>query len=209
MHIMFVCTGNICRSPMGELLTRRYLERTTVQVSSAGTQGLESHAIDPSSKYLMNAVGIDTTSFRSRRLTRQMAESADLILCFEKRQRADIVTLAPNANRYTFLLTDFANMCEYCAKDNLVKGTTIQDRLRSVISASTLIRPMLPVSQNIADPHRQSFDKFQLAAEQTNAALRTIFASMRKHYVDEQALQVDQNLQFPDFIDVLQGAPDE
>ena len=40
MHIMFVCTGNICRSPMGELLLTRYLSGTTVQVSSAGTHGL-------------------------------------------------------------------------------------------------------------------------------------------------------------------------
>lgn len=184
MHIMFVCTGNICRSPIGELLTSHYLERTSMQVSSAGTHGLDSHPIDPSSEYLMNAVGIDTSDFRSRRLTRQMAESADLILCFEKQQRADIVTLAPNANRYTFLITDFANMCEYCAKNNLVEGMTIQERLQSVIRASTLIRPMLPTAQNIADPHRQSFDKFRLAAEQTNAALRTIFTSMRKHYAD-------------------------
>ena len=47
MHIMFVCTGNICRSPMGELLLTRYLSGTTVQVSSAGTHGLPMHQIDP------------------------------------------------------------------------------------------------------------------------------------------------------------------
>ena len=34
MHIMFVCTGNICRSPMGELLLTKYLNGTTVRVSS-------------------------------------------------------------------------------------------------------------------------------------------------------------------------------
>ena len=47
MHIMFVCTGNICRSPMGELLMTHYLNGTTVQVSSAGTRGLPMHPIDP------------------------------------------------------------------------------------------------------------------------------------------------------------------
>ena len=45
MHIMFVCTGNICRSPMGELLMTHYLNGTTVQVSSAGTRGLPMHPI--------------------------------------------------------------------------------------------------------------------------------------------------------------------
>lgn len=182
MHIMFVCTGNICRSPMGELLTARYLTGTSVKVSSAGTRGLPSHRIDPSSARLMNAVGIDPTGFRSRRLTRAMAESADLILCFEKDQRKDIVTLAPLAVRYTFLLNDFANMCEYCARNGLVKGLTIQERLSSVIEMSTIIRPMMPLPDDIEDPHGKEFEKFHIAADQTNKAIRKMLTSMRKHY---------------------------
>ena len=125
MRIMFVCTGNICRSPMGELLMSHYLTGTTVQVSSAGTRGLPMHPIDPSSGRLMDSVGIESSGFHSRRLTRQMADDADLILCFEKQQRKDIVTLAPAAVRYTFLLNDFANMCDYCAQHSMVTGTTI------------------------------------------------------------------------------------
>ena len=103
MHIMFVCTGNICRSPMGELLMSRYLANTTVQVTSAGTRGLPMHQIDPSSARLMDSVGIDSSGFRSRRLTREMAESADLILCFEAAQRKEIVTIAPMAVRSSFI----------------------------------------------------------------------------------------------------------
>ncbi len=61
-----------------------YLNGTTVQVSSAGTRGLPMHPIDPSSGRLMQSVGIESSGFRSRRLTRQMADEADLILCFEK-----------------------------------------------------------------------------------------------------------------------------
>ncbi len=142
MHIMFVCTGNICRSPMGELLMSRYLANTTVQVTSAGTRGLPMHQIDPSSARLMDSVGIDSSGFRSRRLTREMAESADLILCFEAAQRKEIVTIAPMAVRYTFMLDDFANMCRYSAEHGLVKGLTIQERLQSVIDSSSCIRPI-------------------------------------------------------------------
>lgn len=182
MHIMFVCTGNICRSPMGELLLTRYLAGTTVQVSSAGTRGLPMHHIDPSSGRLMDSVGIESSGFRSRRLTRRMAESADLILCFEKEQRKDIVTLAPTAIRYTFLLNEFANMCEYCAQNGLVHGLTIQERLQSVIESSQIIRPIIPEPTNIEDPHGKEFAKFRVAADQTNAAIRKILTSMRKHY---------------------------
>lgn len=182
MHIMFVCTGNICRSPMGELLLTRYLEGTTVRVSSAGTRGLPMHQIDPSSARLLSSVGIDSSGFRSRRLTREMAESADLILCFEAAQRKEIVTLAPAAVRYTFLLNDFANMCQYSAQHGLVKGLTIQERLQSVIDASSYIRPMIAPPEDIADPHGREFAKFRQAANETNHALRVILTSMRKHY---------------------------
>lgn len=181
MHIMFVCTGNICRSPMGELLMTHYLNGTTVQVSSAGTRGLPMHPIDPSSGRLMQSVGIESSGFRSRRLTRQMADEADLILCFEKQQRKEIVTLAPAAVRYTFLLDDFANMCDYCARNNMIAGLTIQERLQSVIKNSSMIRPMIPQPKDIADPHGREFGMFCVAAEQTNGAIRKILKSMRKH----------------------------
>lgn len=187
MHIMFVCTGNICRSPIGELLLTKYLTGTTVRVSSAGTRGLPMHQIDPSSARLMDSVGIESSGFRSRRLTRQMADDADLILCFEKSQRKDIVALAPAAVRYTFLLSDFANMCEYCARNGMIKGLTIQERLQSVIRSSSMIRPMLPAPHDIDDPHGRTFDKFRTAANQTNGAIRTMLKSMRKHYAVEPA----------------------
>lgn len=202
MHIMFVCTGNICRSPMGELLMSRYLANTTVQVTSAGTRGLPMHQIDPSSARLMDSVGIDSSGFRSRRLTREMAESADLILCFEAAQRKEIVTIAPMAVRYTFMLDDFANMCRYSAEHGLVKGLTIQERLQSVIDSSSFIRPLIAAPKDIADPHGREFAKFRQVAEETNRALRTILTSMRKHYRVEPA-PVRPQIARPDFDSII------
>ena len=175
MHIMFVCTGNICRSPMGELLMSRYLANTTVQVTSAGTRGLPMH---------------------------EMAESADLILCFEAAQRKEIVTVAPMAVRYTFMLDDFANMCRYGAEHGLVKGLTIQERLQSVIDSSSFIRPLIAAPKDIADPHGREFAKFRQAAEETNRALRTILSSMRKHYRVDPA-PVHPQIARPDFNSII------
>lgn len=182
MRILVVCTGNVCRSPIGELLLTRYLEGTSIEVSSAGTRGLPSHRIDPSSARLLDAAGIDSDEFRSRRLTRPIAMSADLILCFEKRHRRDIVSLAPTAVRHTFLLGEFAQMCEYCARRRMVSGLTIQERLMSVVRRSAMIRPMLGESPDIVDPIGKDFEVFRQAAEETNTAIRRILTSMRKHY---------------------------
>jgi len=166
---------------MGELLMTHYLNGTTVQVSSAGTRGLPMHPIDPSSGRLMQSVGFESSGFRSRRLTRQMADEADLILCFEKHQRKEIVTLAPAAVRYTFLLDDLPNMCDYCARNNMIAGLTIQERLQSVIKKSSMIRPMIPQPKDIDYPHGRKFSMFCVAAQQTNGAIRTILKNMRKH----------------------------
>lgn len=184
MHIMVVCTGNICRSPMGELLLRRYVAGTSITVSSAGTTGLNSHEIDPSSKRIMDSVSIDSSAFRSRRLTRELAESADLILCFENKQRSAIVNIAPSMVRRTYLLTDFANMCLYCGRNGLVHGRTVEERLESVITSASFIRPMMPVPRQIADPIGKDFSYFVTAADQTNKALWTMLNSMRKHFGD-------------------------
>ena len=90
-----------------------------------------------------------------------MARHADLVLCFDASQRKDIVSLTPSAVRYTFLLNDFANMSRYCAAHHMVSGTTIQERLQSIIEAATYIRPMLPPATDIADPNGKDFEHFQ------------------------------------------------
>ena len=180
MLILFVCTGNICRSPMGELLLGRYLSGTTISVASAGTRGLTRHEMDRYSARLMRSVDIEPSGFRSRRLTKAMAEQADLILCFEKNQRKDIVTLAPNAVRYTFLVDDFANMCQYCAQQGLVEGLTVQERLESVVRASTIIRPMLPKTKDIEDPLGKPFATFVKVANELNRDLCAILNALKK-----------------------------
>lgn len=88
---------------------------------------------------------------------RELAESADLILCFEEEQRNNIVDMAPSVVRRTFLVTDFANMCLYCAQHDLVKGLTVQERLTSVIETSSFVRPMIPVPRDVEDPFTKDF----------------------------------------------------
>jgi protein-tyrosine phosphatase len=165
---------------MGELLLSEYLRGTSLTVSSAGTHGLPSHEIDPSSGRLMRSAGIDPSQFRSRRLTADLAQSADLILCFEARHRKDIVTVTPSATSRTFLLSDFAALSKQAAADGVVTGITIQERLGSIISAAPLLRSNLPAASEIADPHGREFPAFQTAATQINDALHTILRSLEK-----------------------------
>lgn len=117
MKVLFVCTGNVCRSPMGELLLPKYIP--DLESDSAGTRGLDNHKIAQSSAKLMTAHGIDSSAFRSKRITPQLANSSGLILCFEHEQRNEIAIIAPIAAHRTFLINDFANMCAYWQRTRL------------------------------------------------------------------------------------------
>lgn len=161
MRILFVCTGNICRSPMGELLLPRFLPDTDITADSAGTRGLPSHPIDPSSAKLLAHADIDSDAFRSKRLTPQIADVADLILCFEPHHITEVSTVAPRAGRYTFLITDFANICGCCAQRGLLaNGTTRSEKLNLAINQASLVRPMLPSPMIIDDPYRRDLQAF-------------------------------------------------
>ena len=83
LKVLFVCTGNTCRSPMAEGILKKMLEDKRVgnlQVTSAGTHGLPNA---PASLFAMQVAGqrgIDLSKHHSRRLTPEMVKQADLIL---------------------------------------------------------------------------------------------------------------------------------
>lgn len=178
MKVLFVCTGNICRSPMGELMFPLFFHDDSITTDSAGVQGLIDNPIDPSSARLMQADGIDPSAFRSKRLTPQLAMDSDLILCFTEHQRKKIVELAPRIRSRTFLLTDFADLCAYCAKNGLIEGDTLEDRLDSVLASASLVRPMLSPAHDIDDPYRKEFEAFETAHQQIGESFATIAAAL-------------------------------
>ncbi|NEG70370.1 arsenate reductase/protein-tyrosine-phosphatase family protein [Bifidobacterium choloepi] len=178
MKVLFVCTGNICRSPMGELLFPKFFDGEDLVVDSAGTQGLIDHEIDPSSRKLLESDGIDSSKFRSKRLTPQLAKDSDLILCFTKNQQRQIASVAPTAAKRTATVSDFAAMCDYCAKEGMISGSTLDERIASVLDNASMIRPMLPPSADIKDPYRKEFEVFEQAHEELGAAIATIADSV-------------------------------
>lgn len=174
MKVLFVCTGNICRSPMGELLFPLFFRDGTVTADSAGLQGLDASGIDPSSARLLEQDGIDASGFRSKRFTPRMADDSDLVLCFTDRQRADVIGRAPRAAKRTFTLTEFANLCAHCSREGLIEGDGVDERAACVMEAASMARPHLPVSEPIADPYRREFEAFETAHRQIAFAIAGI-----------------------------------
>src|SRR5436189_6303067 len=89
-NVLFVCTGNICRSPLAASLLERALQERGIEVTvaSAGT-GAWDGAPASEGAYLVGLErGLDLSGHRARLLTREIVEDADLILTMARHHRA-------------------------------------------------------------------------------------------------------------------------
>lgn len=110
MHILFVCTGNTCRSPMAAAIARRVAEERglgDVTVASAGTGALEGTTASDGALLVGLENGADLSGHRSQPLTRALVESADVVLAMSGQHLARIHELGGAGKG--FLLTDFAS----------------------------------------------------------------------------------------------------
>jgi glycine hydroxymethyltransferase len=107
-NILFICTGNVCRSPMAEGLFRQMVrDRSDVAVGSAGLgavygQPASQHAID-----VLRPLGIDIKGIRSRPLTEDLVEKSDYLFVMTRTHLDTIQMLFPQAAEKTYLLCEF------------------------------------------------------------------------------------------------------
>ena len=85
--IVFVCSGNTCRSPMAEGLFRVLAEKYNLQDAECTSCGLSAYAGTPASPYAVSAAaayGADISAHRARPVTEYLLEEGDLFVCMTK-----------------------------------------------------------------------------------------------------------------------------
>jgi protein-tyrosine phosphatase len=100
VRVLFVCAGNICRSPTAEAvlraLARELAPELRLEIDSAGTHGLHSgDAPDPRAQAVARARGVDMSQLRARRLVVEDFEHFDWILVMDRHNHAAAAAMAP------------------------------------------------------------------------------------------------------------------
>jgi protein-tyrosine-phosphatase len=112
LRVLFVCTGNTCRSAMAEGILRKLLptdQRDRVVASSAGTANLEGMPATSLAREVAREHGVDINDHVSSALTQEAISEADLVLAMANEHVFMSLALAPGEGSCIYLLSDFAD----------------------------------------------------------------------------------------------------
>ena len=109
-HILIVCYGNICRSPTAEAQLRRALTRVGLErrfhVRSAGVGAQPGTPAARGASEVARAHGLDLDAHRARRLTKEMAREADIVVAFDEVIEEEIGILVPDVESLLWPVDD-------------------------------------------------------------------------------------------------------
>jgi protein-tyrosine phosphatase len=164
MDVAFICTGNICRSPMGEGLLRAQLaERApTVVVGSAGLL-FDGRPAEPEVIKVMAKRGVDLSSHQARRISAALLCDASLILGMERRHVREVTVLDPSLWRRTYTLPEFAALAGEAGPRR--PGESLRDWVEAVGAERSSVKYArdAPASE-IDDPYGGSARAYRLTA---------------------------------------------
>ena len=185
-NIVFVCTGNICRSPMAEqmLVQQAAKHKLPIVVSSAGVMAMTGDPMTPQSAEAMTLRGYTPTKHVSQDLTPKILEDADLVLTATLEHRSELARMLPKASKYSFTIDEFARLTSFLMADPEFQDEfkkkpkeTREQYLKRALHEAVLLRGMVPTSLDpidVIDPYMQSMKVYNQVAAHVDSRLETI-----------------------------------
>jgi protein-tyrosine-phosphatase/tRNA A37 threonylcarbamoyladenosine synthetase subunit TsaC/SUA5/YrdC len=155
--VLFVCTGNTCRSPMAKAILEQRAKNMPVFAYSAGTAGIEGMSASEGARNAVKDFGADLSGHRSTGLTRPQIRDADLILTMEPRHRQQVLEMSPDAVSRTFVLPEYAGMVRTPEiYDPVGMSLEVFREVAKIIAAclDQVVRDIMQRTEETTDEHR-------------------------------------------------------
>ncbi|WP_354642333.1 protein-tyrosine-phosphatase [Kitasatospora camelliae] len=190
-RILFVCTGNICRSPIAERLTRLELDARLgaaagrIVVESAGTWGHEGAPMEAHAATVLGEYGADSAGFEGRELLDEHVIEADLVLTATLDHRAQVISMGHSAGLRTFTLKEFTRLVRRVDPSTLPDprdGARVTERARALVRAAAALRGWLlaatPESDELRDPYGAPIGMFRNCGGEIYDALDPVVTAL-------------------------------
>ncbi|MFI1654279.1 low molecular weight phosphatase family protein [Streptomyces sp. NPDC020472] len=173
--VLFVCTGNLYRSPIAERLLPVHLGATAggFRIVSAGTTARPGAPMSPRSAAVIEELGGRAAGFTARRLSAELIGSADVVLGLAREHREAAVQLRPAALRRSFTLEEFVR---------LTGGRRFEGGPGAAVACAAAARgrtaPVAPESDDVEDPDGRPLAELRDCAARIDRALRRVAAAL-------------------------------
>ncbi|GIT80786.1 hypothetical protein LLS1_24550 [Leifsonia sp. LS1] len=154
LSVLFVCTGNICRSPYAQAIAvaRATAAGAALTFASAGTQARDRMPMDPRTVALLARADVPVPAHQARLLREEFVSMADLIVTMTGEQRSAVVRAWPDALRRTFTIAELPELADAsgATPDGSAPIDVYLDALRA---ARPRLRDSVTARVDVADPY--------------------------------------------------------
>ncbi|WP_195573712.1 low molecular weight protein arginine phosphatase [Paenibacillus sp. 1001270B_150601_E10] len=181
-NILFICTGNTCRSPMAESMLRHMAKTrgVSIEVQSAGVSAWEGTPMSEHAKQVLKDRQMGNEAFRSQALSGQAVSWADLILTLTLGHKQHVLQRFPEASDKTFTLKEYVHVDEdqhniQGALNALVTELQLKLALGEQPTTEEMeelhrLQLQLP-DMDIGDPYGGTLQQYKQTAEEIEEAL--------------------------------------
>lgn len=190
MRILFVCTGNTCRSPMAEALLRKLAKQRgiAIEVRSAGVSTVDGLAISTNAAETLRARDIEHNS-SSRAISGEFVGWADLILTMTSGHKRGLLQWYPEVVDKTYTLKEFANQDTSVIADiqelerlytEMHMKQALGQQLSSAERSQLLELERRIPSFDIGDPFGGTLEMYRLCADEIEAGLNRLLDKLEE-----------------------------